>query len=103
MKEILINGEKWFYKVTNYSRGEYGEYHYPQTSFFRKATVITKSKKWGFFGPIVFTEVENNEPDFTIRLDVTNPKHTREQVKEAIDEAIAILMRKEEIEQGIII
>lgn len=103
MKEILINGEKWWYKITSYSHGEYGMYIQPQTSFYKEPYQIQTTRKYLFFGPLIEEKVENNKPDFSIRLEVTNPKNSKEQIKEVIDKELAIIKRKKEIENGEII
>lgn len=104
MKPITINGEQWWYKNTSYSHGEYGMYHQPETSFFRTPTITKKQRKYlELFGPWITIEVENDTADFTIKLKIEDPKHTKEEIKKAIDEQLAILKRKEEIKNGEII
>lgn len=101
MKPITINGEQWWYKtIVKY----YDFNPYTITSFFRIPTITKKQRKYlELFGPLVTVEVDNEEADFSIELDVEHPKHTKEKIKKAIDEKLAILKRKEEIKNGEII
>jgi hypothetical protein len=105
MKEILINGEKWWYKITTYDEddGGYGVFHYPETSFYKEPFITQKFKKYLFFGSFIEKKIENNKPDFKISLEITCPKNSKEKIKEAIDKELAIIKRKKEIENGEII
>ena len=103
MKEILINGEKWWYKITNYSYGEYGMFTQPETSFYKEPYKIKTSKKYVFFGPLIEEKIQNDNAVFSIPLDVRNPSNSKEKIKEAIDKELAILKRRKEIQNGEII
>jgi hypothetical protein len=106
MKPIIIDGEQWWYKITTHhiDTGDYYDYLCKQTSFFKSPTITEKKRKYlNLFGPWVTVEVENTKPDFTIKLEITDSKHTKQEIKKAIDEQLAILKRKEEIKNGEII
>lgn len=102
-KQIIINGTKWWYADTSYSRGEFGEWNKTQTSFYDQPTTEKVSKLFVFFGPTETEYINDTPPKFSVDIDIEDPKYSKEAVKELIDAQLTILKRKQEIARGEII
>jgi hypothetical protein len=100
MREIIIDGVKWWYKNT--SNGS-GRNYQSQTSFFKSPTITKKYKKYLFFGPVIEVKIENTKADFNIFLNVDDPSNTKEKIKAVIDQKMILLKRKKEIDNNEII
>lgn len=92
MKKLEINGEVFYFKLN------YGIF-YPGvvTDFYRLQSYI-KRKKYFIFGNQIEVPVYNYE--FTVYMNIENPKYSAFIVRKAIKEN---LNRKREIEKGDII
>jgi hypothetical protein len=101
-KEIEINGETWFYEI--YENIDY-DWHYIDTAFFKtKTKTVTKRKYW-LFGEKYQIEVEKrfSDADFKLPFSIKDPKFTKAEIQEKIQEKIERLNRIDEIKRGEII
>lgn len=95
MKKINVNGEEWFYEIDIDVDGFGSEIIV--TNFFKEYKTIYR-KKFIFFGKLV----EKKKPIilFTVPFDIESKKHTRHDVRYAIERAIELCGREEEIKNG---
>lgn len=96
-KELEIKGEKFFWSVEYY--GHTGE----RTHFYRMEKY--KRPKYFIFGDQI--EDERAITYFTVGFDVTDPEHSKEWVRERVEQEyeqyVAVRDRKKEIDNGEII
>lgn len=108
MKQLIINDETWFYDKT-YSEDEFGHSFVKSTNFYREPLkkVVKNRYKYLLFGEKTTTIVEkektSKEADFRVRMDIEGEWHTKADVRNAIERAMELMYRKQEIENGEII
>jgi hypothetical protein len=99
MKEIIIDGRKWWYERTADT-----SMTFEKTHFFSEVRIET-TKEYLFFGKKIerIDPVLDYDKYFTINLDIEDPKYDKETVRNAVNEGLKIFKRKKEIENGEII
>jgi hypothetical protein len=99
MKEIIIDGQKWWYERTPNN-----SITFERTHFFSEVKIET-IKKYLFFGEKIerIDPVLDYDKYFTINLDIEDPKYDKETVRNAINKGLQTFKRKKEIENGEII
>ena len=95
MKKLEINGEVFYFKLNH-------DIFYPSvvTDFYRLQS-YTKRKKYFIFGNQIEVPMYNYE--FTVYMNIENPKYSASIVRKAIKENLNRKNRKREIEKGDII
>lgn len=106
-KPITYKDYQFFYKIvtvlrqigsdsegcTEYLREKY-------TAFYKSCKPVTR-RRWLWFKE--YTEYEGVEFQFSIDMDIEDPKYSKSQIQTAMDKEIGILNRKQEIEKGEIV
>lgn len=81
MKPIIINGDKWFYKVIEKEiQDEILIYMVYNTHFYKHPKKMVK--KYLFFGKEI--EVENIIPDFSLNINIEDSKYNKEDIEKHI-------------------
>ncbi|CAG7580095.1 MAG: hypothetical protein SLAVMIC_00245 [uncultured marine phage] len=105
LKEIIVGDIKLRYERESYTYGDYGESTGYWTRFYQYNTESEKYLKFFFFGK----ECERDYYKFLFRidLDIESVKYSKEEVKSkvvsAYNEAMGLIERREEIENGNIV
>lgn len=94
MKQIIINGETWYYQTILHS-SEWGDSY---STRFWKETKPVSFRKYLFFGPWITKE----KPVvlFTIWANSDDPMYTKDWWKKKIDHEIELLGRQAELDKG---
>ena len=103
MKILEIDGRKFYYSTRNnsmYSGTDFAQDD-EYTDFYVDDGVI-KFKKYIFWGPET-RKIAKYKKVFTLHIDIESSSHSKEYVRDKIDEELTTLYRKEEIERGEII
>jgi hypothetical protein len=98
MREIIYRDEKFLFETYKEEIGIFIEF---KTVFYDPTPIVTKRKKWIFFGEEI--EILHYEPIFRVNIDITNHNHSKEFVRDEMDKSYSKLLRKKEIEKGEII
>ncbi len=98
MKQIQVNGRNFYYDVRSYSVGSGG---ISETRFY-DGTRTRQFRKWVIFGKYERIEVGEGHV-FTIYMDIESPLHTKQEIRDAVERAIKVLDRQDEIAKGEII
>ena len=95
MKKIEINGEVFYFKLNH------GIFYPDTVTDFYSLQSYTKRKKYFIFGKQIEVPVYNYE--FTVYMNIENPKYSAAEVRRSIERELIILNRKRKIEKGNII
>jgi len=100
MNKIEVNGLILYYSI-EFDCSEYDEWEW--TEFFLKTTKKTYKKYW-LFGPLKEKIIGNPESHmFNINFSIKDKRFTKVEVRNAIEHAIEIWQRPDELKRGEII
>jgi len=98
MKELNFDGRLFLYDIMSHDCGEYGAFTRYTTDFYDTEQIITESKKFYFFGPIV--KKISYRKLFTIDFSIESESVTRKKARAEIQHEVDLITRREEIKRG---